>query len=35
MDVITQAELLGYDQIRGYEEQEDQNNLYKMLGARR
>jgi hypothetical protein len=33
-NVIVQAELIAYNQIRGYEEQEERNTLYKMLGAK-
>jgi len=33
-DVWRQAQLIAYDQIRGYEEEEDKINMYKALGVK-
>jgi len=33
-DVWKQAQLIAYDQVRGYEEGEEQINMYKALGAK-
>ena len=33
-DVWRQAQLIAYNQIRGYEEAEDQENMYKALGIK-
>jgi hypothetical protein len=32
--VAIQADMLGYEQIRGFEEEEERLTLYKMLGAK-